>query len=232
MSTATKSNRASLFENNALFRKKNQEVPVVLTPAKPRPLKDIESEILERVQMITRNKHEILKLLYVIYQNREYYFMEEGNKPDYVENFARYVRDTFQQNLSTAYDDVKIIKMLHHHESQNQIEAFQLLEERRTYKLKRVAQLQSEEKQIYFLKNIDAVTANDIKDESITPLMTARYQAVRITGMRSKYDKEKRTITIKAENHQHLDKINTLLKLLNDNNMDHILSYLSELSPK
>ena len=182
------------FSRNALFRNRSLTAPFTkVEPEEPevvvesfKPLEHLEAEIQERIITVVKNKQEILRLLYVIYYNREHYFED---KPQYRDNFLLYLKERFSQALSTAYDDLKIIKLL------GQYESGEILDRNipgLIYKLKRIAQLKSEERQLECLQNIDEIQREDIVDLNLPPKVVIRYKnASGLEGVKTTFDRTK-----------------------------------------
>lgn len=212
-------NRRNNFEKLAIRRggedlperEKNTHVQTM-----PR-LEFLEQQIQGALNQLRHFKRAVLRNLYLIYQNREHYFQD---RPQYQENFAHYVRDTFGQSLKTVYDDLRIIKLLTAHQCP------EVLEKERgdlIYLLKRIAAVSEPRSQAILLGNIEQINRHQIEEfleqnsppEHASPTRKSQFRS--LSGWKTaetKIDASKKTITIRLNNQQDLEMLQSLIEQL------------------
>ena len=194
----------------------------------------LENDIRSRLLQIKNNKREILKKLFFIYVNQEYYFDE---LPEYQKNFALYIEERIEQNHRTSLDDAKIIALLATHDAEQilTLEVGDLV-----YLLKRIAQISDQknpdralEIQKNLLEHIQELNRNSLQNSIIDfnatkPIPFKVHK--RIFGVKTKIDRNKKRIVMISEDMGIINKTNQLISLLSSENIDNILKYANEIS--
>ncbi len=185
------------------------------------PLEILEKDITSRLYQNRVNKRLILKNLLLIYENRYFYF-DAPPLQKYREDFVSYIVQRFDQNLSTAYDDKKIIELLLHHHMQ------QLLDEDHPgliRKLKLIAQLSSLNRQGEYLETLPSLSVKDIRQDTrpvVYPLITLEKLEIK-----QRFDPKKGRLLLKGRK-EVLEKISKLLGYLDEVQLGKLLALVEK----
>ena len=230
--------KGTLFSRNH-FGLSSDNLPTNQVPGEMDHLPSLEiliKQINTEIFSIKRQKREVLRKLVLIYNNREFYFL---NSPEYKNDFSKFIEDNIDQDRSTTLDDIKIIKLLSEKGKEG------LLEKDindMVYILKRIAQLSqnkncselttSLQTRLLGLMEEGELNRKRLKEEIETTNPKSsdkpKYIFSESSNVRVKYDKSKKTIYLKAESIDLLDKLSVLINSIDEKNIETILSSLNE----